>query len=56
MPAEMFILRLEAAARPTQETLPSSNSQFVPFNPAGLPERQKGEVEPAANGPLKTSQ
>jgi len=33
-----------------------NNSQFAPFNQAGLPERQKGEVEPGANGPLKTSQ
>jgi len=33
-----------------------NNSQFAPFNQAGLPERQKGEVEPSANGLSKTSQ
>ena len=33
-----------------------NNSQFAPLNQAGLPERQKGEVEPSANGLSKTSQ
>jgi hypothetical protein len=35
MLAEIFMMRLEAAPRPSQETLPSSTSQFVPFNDNG---------------------
>jgi hypothetical protein len=35
MLAEIFMMRLEAAPRPPQEILPSSTSQFVPFNENG---------------------
>jgi hypothetical protein len=31
MLAEIFMLRLEAAPRPSEEKLPSSTSQFVPL-------------------------
>jgi len=34
MLAEIFIIRLEAAARALREPLPSSTSRFVPFNPS----------------------
>jgi hypothetical protein len=33
MLAEIFMVRLEAAARALQEPLPSSTSPFVPFSP-----------------------
>jgi len=33
MLAEIFMVRLEAAARALQETARSSNSRFVAFNP-----------------------
>jgi hypothetical protein len=33
MLAEIFMLRLEIAARLMQEILPSSTSRFVPFSP-----------------------
>jgi len=33
--AEIFMVRLEATPRPSQELLPSSTSQFVPFNKEG---------------------
>jgi hypothetical protein len=32
MLAEIFMVRLEAAVPASQEKLPSSHSQFVPFN------------------------
>ena len=32
MLAEIFMARLEATPRPSQVPLPSSSSQFVPFN------------------------
>ena len=35
MLAEIFMVRLEAAARVSPETIPASNSRFVPFNLAG---------------------
>jgi hypothetical protein len=35
MLAEIFMVRLEATPRPSQELLPSSTSQFVPFNKEG---------------------
>jgi hypothetical protein len=35
MLAEIFMVRLEATPRVSQEILPSSNSQFVPFNKTG---------------------
>ena len=35
MLAEIFMVRLEAAARVSQETIRASNSRFVPFSPAG---------------------
>jgi hypothetical protein len=35
MLAEIFMVRLEAAQPPSQEKLPSSTSQFVPFNQGG---------------------
>jgi len=48
MLAEMFIVKLEAAARSCmpQQPLPSSNSQFVPFT-SGNQFAFKGSVEPA---------
>ena len=33
MLAEIFMVRLEAAARASKETVPSSTSRFVPFTP-----------------------
>ena len=33
MLAEIFMVRLEAAARVPEETAPSSNTRFVPFTP-----------------------
>jgi hypothetical protein len=33
MLAEIFMVRLEAAARALKETVPSSTSRFIPFNP-----------------------
>ena len=44
MLAEIFMVRLEAAARVAQETISASNSRFAPFYQAGSPERIKGEV------------
>jgi hypothetical protein len=35
MLAEIFMVRLEATARVSNETLPTSPSQFVPFNKDG---------------------
>jgi hypothetical protein len=35
MLAEIFMMRLESAPRPSQEKLPSSTSQFVSFNGSG---------------------
>ena len=35
MLAEIFMVRLEATPRPSRELLPSSTSQFVPFNKEG---------------------
>ena len=35
MLAEILIVRLETAARPSGGTIPSSSSQFVPFRPDG---------------------
>jgi hypothetical protein len=35
MLAEIFMMRLEVAPRLSQEKLPSSTSQFVPFNENG---------------------
>ena len=35
MLAEILMMRLESAPRPSQEKLPSSTSQFVPFNMSG---------------------
>ena len=33
MLAEVFMMQLEAAARVLKETVPSSTSRFIPFNP-----------------------
>ena len=33
MLAEIFMMRLETAARGLKETVPSSASRFIPFNP-----------------------
>ena len=33
MLAEIFMMRLEAAARALKETVPSSTSRFIPLNP-----------------------
>jgi hypothetical protein len=48
MLAEIFMVRLEAKPRALQEKLPSSTSQFVPFNKEGqfaFKERNDGLVE-----------
>ena len=49
MLAEIFMARLEAALRMSQETLPSNASQFVPFNKNdqfALKDRTNRLVEP----------
>jgi hypothetical protein len=46
MLAEIFMMRLEAAPRPSQETLPSSTSQFVPFNDNGQFTCKEGKDRP----------
>jgi hypothetical protein len=33
MPAEIFMVRLEAEARLLEEVLPSSRSRFIPYTP-----------------------
>jgi hypothetical protein len=45
MLAEIFMVRLEATARVSQETM-SSNSRFVPINPAGPLELKKARPNP----------
>jgi hypothetical protein len=52
MLAEIFMLRLEARPRVLHETLPSSSSQFVPFEGSGqfaFRYQRDWLVEPAPN-------
>jgi hypothetical protein len=52
MLAEIFMVRLEATARVAQETIPASNSRFIPFYPAGLVEQKIREPNPDAMKPV----
>jgi hypothetical protein len=49
MLAEIFMLRLESAARVLQEKLPSSGPQFVPFITSSVV-KSKDVVSTAADG------
>ena len=55
MLAEIFIVRLEATVPVSQEKLPSSNSQFVPFTPDTQLTFKKGRDRPAEAGQEKPS-
>ena len=53
MLAEIFMMRLEAAARVSQGAAPVSNPRFVPYYCADLLEQKKGVVNRDAGGPLE---
>ena len=55
MLAEIFMVRLEATGPVSQEKLPSSNSQFVPFTPDTQLTFKKGWDQPAKAGQEKPS-
>jgi hypothetical protein len=58
MLAEIFITKLEAAARGSKEPITSSNSPFVPFGGIGqcvFKDRSKRLEEPSAKEPAGTA-
>ena len=48
MLAEIFMVRLEAAARVPQETIPVSSARFVPFHLVGSFDLKKNATDAAA--------
>lgn len=55
MLAEIFMVRLEAAARVSEKTIPAGNSRFVPFNPAGPLELKTSTTDPEARAVTKAT-
>ena len=55
MLAEIFMVRLEAAARVSQEAMLASNSKFVPFDPAGLLDLKTNTTNPDAKAFTKAT-
>jgi hypothetical protein len=53
MLAEIFMVRLEAAARVSQETIPASDSRFVPISLAGPLELKTSKTGPNADAAAK---
>jgi len=55
MLAEIFMVRLKATVSVSQEKIPSSNSQFVPFTPDTQLTFKQGCDRPAEAGQEKSS-
>lgn len=55
MLAEIFMVRLEAAARVSEEAMAAGNSKFVSFNPAGPLELKTSATNPDAKAVTKAT-